>query len=287
MPALQDYLTGAGTWGTAGLWQPNAAVPVAGDTAVIPKSLANPVTDAGGAAKIANLAALYIHRGYTDSFGTDGASIATAADFAGIYSSGPVYLDVDNAAVAATLDKLLIAMANPNMVCKVNGSSGAAGELEWLIAQRGNIQIGQLTNWSATSEVRIDRLANEADVNLTIVNAISDTLPTFRQLGGTAHVRSRVTKGYVSNGLLTVSDTHISTLYVGVGGRVMWEDETVTGDNVSIHVHAGGFCDLLATAVPKEIDNLYLYPGSNARFDSEIITFTGTDGLKDYRGSAT
>jgi hypothetical protein len=186
------------------------------------------------------------------------------------------------------MDKVLVAMASPQTVCQLGSVTGNAGEIIAVKAMRGTFSIQANTNWAATSEVYVSQVSNPADVNLTIASGISDTLPTYRQESGNAHVKSRVTLGYVSNGQLTVSEAHFDTLHIGPGGRVFWEDETLTADNVSIHVGGGGFIDLLASGVPKEIDNLYLYPGAspNCRFDSEIITFTGTDGLKDYRNAA-
>jgi hypothetical protein len=284
----KDYLTGAGTWGTAALWQPSGVIPGLTDHAIIPgfNELNNNVTDAGGDANV-DLAGLVVHREFVKSVGAAGAPIKTAAGIVSLYSAGPVYLECHSGGAAQNMDKIICALANSSTVCQLGSVTGNAGEVIKVKALRGQITIKNNINWAATSELYVGQVGDRADTNLTLASG-GETLPLLRQESGVTHVKSVVTLGYVSGGMCTVSEAHVVTLHIGPGGQVYWKDETVDADNVSIHVYGGGLIDLLASGVPKEIDNLYLYPGASplCRFDSEIITFTGADGLKDYRNAA-
>lgn len=286
MAANIDHLTNDGVWGTAANWQPVSGVPGIGHTAIIPDNsrLAANVTDAGGDANV-DLGLLQIERGYVQSFGLSGAPIQTAAGFFGVYSSGPVYAECHSGGAAQNMDTVVAALANSKTPFELGSVTGNAGEVIKYKALRGHLTIKANINWAATSEVYIGQVNNAADVNLKIVSG-GETLPLFRQESGTSDVKSVITLGYVSHGTCTVSEAHIVTLHIGFGGQVFWKDETADADNVSIHVYGGGFLDLLATGVYKEIDNLYLYPGSACRFSHKMIGFTGTDGLVDMRGEA-
>ena len=51
------------------------------------------------------------------------------------------------------------------------------------------------------------------------------------------------------------------------------------GDNITINVLAGGVLDLLTTGLKKDIDDVFVWPGGEIRYDLSLHTFSGSNGL--------
>lgn len=277
------YLTGDGKWETPGNWQTSGAIPTATDDAIIPALLNVDVTDATAVADV-DLGLLYVHRGFVHSFGTTGSPIRTAAVLAKLFSSGPCFLESDAGSAGLDINDLQIALARADVVCEVGSVTGDAGEIIVIRANRGRITIKGNVNWEAsTSVIYVGSVSNQAgDVDLTIA-AGGETLPLLMQNGGRVNAASIITQANVYNGTLVKTDSACPLVHIFSGGICEYEDASVAGDDVIIHVHAGGMLDLLTNSIPKEFDDCFLYPGSMIRYDPDLHTFGGANGLVDMR----
>lgn len=275
------YLASGGQWGTPANWGPDSVVPTAGDTVIIPSTLAADVTDAGAAADGIDFAVFVVHKGYQYSLGTAGSPIQLAAALIELYSAGPCYLECDlGGGAALDINEAIIALARPDVVCQLGSHTGDAGEWDLINILRGAVTITATMNFNAAGIVRVGFVKNIIeDVTLTISSS-TETLATLEQNGGTTYIGNVVTTLRVNNGTCWKTENHATSTYIGPGGIVNWEDETEDADNASVWVLPGGFLDLMTTARPKYLDLVQVYPGGDIRYSPTLHTF-GT--FKDWR----
>lgn len=280
MAAEKRYLTGDGAMGTAGNWigETGNIVPIAGDTAIVGSLCAADATDTGAALSTIDLLAMEVHRTYKYSFGTSAAPIVGASGIIKFYSSGPCYYECHlNAGAALNVDKCYVAMARSDAVCELGSVTGDAGEWIDIWLRRGKITLK--ANIALTAAVlRIGYVSNPAsDCNVTIA-AGAPTLPTFIQDAGYCKAANVITTAYIG-GTLTKTTTKITTAYVMKDGVLNYEHYAIAGDNTVIHVQAGGLLDLMTNEIPKELDDVFVHPGGQIRYDPSLHKFGGTNGL--------
>lgn len=272
------YLKGNGVWGTAGNWS-SGAVPDGDDVVIIPASLTSDTTDAGGDADGIDHDLLYLHRGYTGSFGSTGSPILTAADVVKFYSGGPVFFDCHNNSAAVKTDFLTIAMAQAGLVCEIGGAAGAAGDIDFIRCLRGLITLKGSIEFGAAGWVQIGHVRNRASDARVTIEATADTLPLLQIFGGVCTSLNTLTTVYVAGGTLIKDTAQLTTCFIGPGGVVNYNQESLD-TTPQFHILSGGTLDLLTNSVPKTLGNVYAYPGSTLLYDPDLHTITLTD-LRD------
>lgn len=273
--------TGTGAWENTSNWD-SGLIPTDTDEAIIPKALGNDVTDGTGVAAV-DLSLLYIHRFFSKSFGTQSSPIKTAAVLAKIFSGGPVYIDVHTSASSADINDLRIAMANSTLVCQIGGASGNEGEIDRARIQRGRVTFKGSALFEASAIVEVGFVSNQRDDCNVLFDSECDDLPTLKTYGGRVTAHNLIATAYIDNTFHIQKSKAITNCFIGAGSTVEWEHESVAGDNTVIHVAAGGLLDLLTTGLKKDMDDVFVWPGGEIRFDPSLHTFSGANGLVDMR----
>lgn len=253
-------LTGDGVWGTPGNWS-SAAIPVTNDTASIPKSMGNNITDAGGDAKAIDLDALHTHPGFVGKFGDTSVPIQTAADLVHAMGPGGFYFECHKSGSNFVTDEVRIECALASSIVQIGSDVASAGDITRIHALRGNVTLtGNIMFTDSGGIVVVGSIRGPDDVSLKIV-AAADTLPDFIQTSGKTFVDNVVTRMLIAGGVCVKDVNKAVTIDVFAGGTLIYNHDAVGGEVVLCRVHSGGTLDLNQNGVLKVFDATIRFRG--------------------------
>lgn len=251
-------------WSTPGNWSA-ATEPVSNDIAIIPASSAQAI--AGSDESAVDLDALLVEAGYLANIGSSGSELNISADLVKFFGSGNFYY-LDGAGIT---DLVLINSGSMSNAIELGGDTITACTilrgtvtLAGTIGTMANLRIGHVTN-------------RESDVILTIA-AGATAYTVVDQAGGVVTCGSVATTWNQSAGTSTYHGAIAMTTLNLKGGRMSY---TSTGTLTTAWVYGGAVLDLTGGA--KTVTDLYLLPGSEAIYDSSLVTVTT---LHDWRGGS-
>ena len=266
-------LTGTGAWGTAGNWS-SAAIPVTDDKAIIPASMGNNITDAGGDAKAIDLDAFLTHAGFVAAVGASGAPIQTAADLVHIMGSGPFYFEAHKSGSNFVTDEIRIECALASALVEIGSDAASAGDVTRIHANRGNVTLkGGLQFSDSGGLVVVSKIDGEGDVSLKLVSS-ADTLPDFIQTAGKSFIDNIVTRMLIGGGECVKDVNKAVTIDVLPGGRLIYQHGASGGDVIMCRVHTDAVLDLTQNGLLKTLDTVIRYRGGIVEKTDSIHTIT-------------
>jgi predicted lipoprotein with Yx(FWY)xxD motif len=249
-------------WSTPANWTAPTE-PITGDTAIIPATTTRDI--AGSDESAVDLAAWLIEAGYLGNIGSSGSELNISASLIKFFGSGDFYF-LDG---AGTTDSVLINSGSMTNSIELGGDTitdctilRGTVTLAGTIGTMANLRIGHVTN-------------RESDVVLTIA-AGATAYTAVDQAGGTVTCGSAATTWNQTAGTSTFHGAIAMTTLNLKAGSMHY---TSTGTLTTAWVYGGAVLDL--TGGTKTVTDLYLLPGSEAIYDSDLVTITT---LHDWRG---
>jgi len=263
-------------WSVNGNWSDNA-VPVTGDTAIVPESL-NVAVDAGLDQGGVDLAALILES--DKAVGLTGTPLKIAATLIVIRGGGNFFFSCDkNAGSGFKTDEIRIQCKNPAQIVEINSNAADAGDIDKIIALRGKVIIKGDTVFGASAIVEAGFIENlNSDLDLTIEDN-GGTLATLEQNGGLVSVANILTNGRLVAGTL-IKKTQKGVNLDIYGGTCNYEHAVVTGDGVTVKLKGHATLDMTTTSDVKVGTNLWLFPGGRFLFEDSLHSFTNTFNIK-------
>lgn len=266
-------ITGTGAWGVDGNWS-SLAKPVTNDKAIVPASMGNNITDAGGDAKAIDLDVLLTHAGFIAAFGASGAPVQSAADLVHIMGSGPFYFEAHASGSAFVTDEIRIECALASALVEIGSDAASLGDITRVHANRGNVTIKGGTQFSSSGGlVVVSKIDGEADVSLKLVSS-AGTLPDFIQTAGKSFVDNIVTRMLIGGGECVKDVGKGVTIDVLPGGRLIYQHGASGGDVIMCRVHTDGVLDLTQNSVFKTLDTVIRYRGGKVEKNDSLHTIT-------------
>ena len=271
-----------GKWDTAGNWS-SGSLPVTGDLGAIPNTLNNNVTDATGAAKTIDLAALVTHPGYIKSFGVSGTPILTAGDLIHVLGSGPFFFESHkNGGSSFITDEVRIEASTPNAKIEIGSDSAdSPSNITRVNLFRGDVTLtGTIMFTDSGGIVVVDKIDGENDVTLTIVST-ADILPDLIQRAGHSFVDNVLTRLTVSGGECVKDVNKATEIDVLQSGVLVYQHDAIAGEVLTCRVHTGGVLDLTQNSRLKVFDRVIRYRGGIIRRIKGLHTFTAFDDIEE------
>ena len=272
-------LLNATDWSTDGNWSTGTKPDTSADTdAVIPHSLDANVTMAGDESDV-DFGLLHVQKGFTGTFGTSASPLVFAADMIKVFGSSGFYMEVgDGTTSSGITDEIRLQMRTPKTPAELGKEAAASvGEFQRVICQRGLITLKANIQFTATADVEVGYMTDQAGDVRVIIGSGADTLPNLRMNGGTVTSDGPITTAHVCSGTLTQDTVAVTTVFVYRNGRLELNGSTAAiGGPVAttVVVYDGGWLDLLQTSFQKTITTLYLMPGSNVIWDTNNVGAT-------------
>lgn len=265
-------LTGTGAWGVDGNWS-SLFKPVTDDKAIVPASMGNNITDAGGDAKAIDLDVLLTHAGYSAAFGASGAPIQTAADLVHVMGSGPFYFEAHKSGSNFITDEVRIECALASALVEIGSDAASLGDITRVHANRGNVTIKGGTQFSAAGLVVVSKIDGEGDVSLKLVST-ADTLADFIQTAGKSFIDNIVTRMLIGGGECVKDVNKAVTIDVLPGGRLIYQHGASGGDVIMCRVHTDSVLDLTQNGLLKTLDTVIRYRGGKVEKNDSLHTIT-------------
>lgn len=262
--------TTAQVWSHAASWSADTA-PVSTDTAIIPST--DGLADITGESQAAvDLAKLFTAPGCRVNIGSSGTPLIIGASLFSLHGLGAAYIQNDSAGAE------VIIINSPNM--------DTALILTGTTVSRINMARGGATinpSGGVTEMILGSVAALRTSNNLTIGAAAA--IAELTMLGGRATCLGTVGGLYLGAG--TFSDYGAGGGSIIQTGGVFKAFTTNTAWTISSSYLIAGLCDLRGIEVPVTIDEIFIGPNAEFKYDPAIVTITDKYDLREeFRLSA-
>jgi hypothetical protein len=274
-------IQGQARWGVPGDWS-SGNIPIANSDAIVPGTLGNSVTDAGGDAEGIDLDVLITHSGFKRGFGTSGTPINCIADLIHVMGAGGFYMQANGAALI--LDELRIEPSNPAAIVQIGSTPAAQGKILRSHIGSGNVEFMGNAEYSATAHMVLGTVPWAQNTKLKVNNGDDTLLADFIQTAGESWLHNVVTRMAVANGTCWKEDNKAVTIDVYAGGVVNYNHQAVAGEVLMVRIHTGGMFDLTQSGFQKVIDTIIVLRGGTLKKNDSMHTFTNPVIYLDTEG---
>jgi hypothetical protein len=269
---MADKLLVGSNWSAAGSWSP-VNVPASNDRVFIGPNSPS-VTDGLDQGGI-DLDLLFVHPDYpmANSVGADGSPLLIAADKVVVCGGGGFYYQSDLNAAALKTDLIHIMTKSPSTVVKIGSNPADAGDIDAIVALRGNVVLEGNIEFGASAYIRAGYVASSlSDLHMTIASG-ADTLSLFEQYGGVVYNYAPTTAARLIAGTHYKEGEPIITCDIW-RALCVWNDETIAGDAVTVNIWGEGTLDLMGNGLIKELSTVLTTPGAKVFKNEDLHTIT-------------